>query len=299
MKAIGIDIGGTKIETQVFDNDWQVAARARMDTPHDYSALVAAVAGQVAWAKAEAGALPVGIGSAGLVHPSTGRMIAANLAANGHRFGADLDAAIGCGVTLLNDCRALALSEAVFGAGRGADTVAAVILGTGVSGGVIHGGALRDGPTGTGGEIGHVAAPAHLIAAYDLPIYDCGCGRRGCVETYICGPGLVRLAHHITGLDVTPRDIAARKADDMAQVWGVWCALVGEVLHGLVVTLDPDIIILGGGLSLIDGVAQDVQAAAQAAQFADFTVPPVVIAQGGDTSGARGAAYAAWSAHHD
>lgn len=298
MTAIGVDVGGTKIETQIFDDDWQVAARARVDTPRDYPALVAAVADQVAWAEAEAGVLPVGVGSAGLVHPSTGRMIAANLAANGHRFGSDLDAAVGRAVTLLNDCRALALSEAVFGAGRGAATVVAVILGTGVSGGVIQDAALRDGPTGTGGEIGHMAAPAHLVAEHGLPIVDCGCGRRGCVETYLSGPGLVRLARHFTGQDVTTRDIAARKAGDMAQVWSVWCALAGEVLHGLTLTLDPDVIVLGGGLSLIDGVAQDVRAAAQAAQFADFDVPPVVIAQGGDTSGARGAAFAAWSAAH-
>lgn len=297
MTAIGVDIGGTKIEVQVFGDDWAVLDRRRVATPSDYPALVGAVAKQVSWADEVAGqAVPVGIGSAGLIHPHTGRMIAANLAAHEQAFVDDLTHAIGRTFLFLNDCRALALSEAVFGAAQGHRCVLALILGTGVSGGLIIEGAVHSGPSGTGGEIGHMAAPAHVVEQYDLPIWDCGCGRRGCLETYVSGPGLVRLAQHVTGQVVSAPDIAVRRDGDMAQVWAMWCALVGDMIQGLTVTVDPDVVVLGGGLSKIDGVAQDLQKATAQAQFADFAVPPVVVAQGGDSSGARGAAFAAWRA---
>jgi len=116
------------------------------------------------------------------------------------------------------------------------------------------------------------------------------------VETYIAGPGLVRIAKHMLGLDLTPIEIAARRGGDTADVWAVWCALTADLLHSLTLTVDPDLIVLGGGLSGIDGIVADLTAAAQAAQIGDFAVPPIVLAQGGETSGARGAAYAAWQA---
>lgn len=300
MTAIGLDLGGTKIETQVFGDDWSVVARQRCDTPGEYSALVAAVAGQIRWAEGQAGgAVPVGIGAAGLVHPQTGLVLAANLAANGHAFPADIAGAVARPLVYINDSRAFALSEAVFGHGKHHRTVMALILGTGVGGGVVVDRMILQGGTQTGGEFGHTAAPAHLLAEHGLPIWPCGCGRAGCVETYIAGPGLVRLAKHMTGQDVSPPQIAARRSGDMAQVWRVWCDLTGDLLHTLTLSVDPDVIVLGGGLARIDGVVDDLGAAAQRAQFGGFSVPPVVLAQGGDTSGARGAAYAAWQAHGD
>lgn len=295
MIAVGIDLGGTKIETQVFGADWQIAAQQRVATPGTYDALVAALAAQIGWAASQAGAdLPVGIGAAGLVNPATGLALTANLCASGRPLPHDIAAAAGRPITYVNDCRALALSEAVFGAGRGQHTVMSLILGTGVGGGVTVGGALPVGPSHAGGEYGHTSAPAHLVAAHALPVVTCGCGRPGCIETYIAGPGLQRLARHLTGQTATPADIAAHKDAEMAGVWTLWCDLVADLLRSLTLTLDPDIVVLGGGLSRIAGVVPDLTAALDRARMGDFTVPPIVLAEGGDTSGARGAAYAAW-----
>lgn len=295
MIAAGLDIGGTKIETQLFDDRWEQVARTRIATPERYDDLVAAVADQIAWAHESAGVqVPVGIGAAGVVNPDTGRVLAANLVASGQAFPADIAAAAGHAVTYMNDCSALGLSEAVFGAGQGHRNVVSVILGTGIGGGMAIDGVVPAGPTGLGAEFGHIAAPAHVVAAYNLPVWDCGCGRAGCIETYLAGAGLQRLAQHVTGLAMAPEQIAARRTGDMAQVWEIWCAMSGEFIHTLTLVADPDVIVLGGGLSKIDGIADDMTRAAQAAQLAGFGVPPIVLASGGDTSGARGAAYAAW-----
>jgi predicted NBD/HSP70 family sugar kinase len=295
MTAIGIDLGGTKMEAQVFDDTWGIIARDRRPTPQNYDELVKDVAELVAWAESQAGGVvPVGIGAAGLVHPETGLALTANLVATDHPFPADIERVAGRSITYVNDCRALALSEAVFGQGKGLNTVVSLILGTGIGGGIAVDGAILNGPTQTGGEFGHTSAPAHLIAEHDLPIRRCGCGRMGCIETYIAGPGLARLAKHLTGKDVTPPEIAARRDDDMGAVWQVWCDLTADLLHSLTLVADPDLIVLGGGLTHIDGITDDLTAAAKRAQIGDFGVPPVVLALGGDTSGARGAAYAAW-----
>lgn len=295
MTTAGIDIGGTKIEVQVFDQNWVEVARHRVATPKDYPSIVAAVGDQIDWAAGKAGPISaVGIGAAGLVHPETGHAFTANLAASGHPFPADIAKRAGRDVTYVNDCRALALSEAVFGAGKDKRTVMALIIGTGVGGGIAVDQALLPGPTATGGEFGHTSAPAHIVAAHGLPLYQCGCGRMGCIETYIAGPGLERLAKFVTGADITTKDIAARRDADMAQVWSIWCAFTAEMIHSLTLTVDPDVIVLGGGLSAIPGVIEDLTVAAGQTQIAGFNPAPIVLAQGGDASGARGAAYAAW-----
>jgi N-acetylglucosamine kinase len=300
MNAIGIDLGGTKMEAQVFDDAWSVAVRRRLDTPKDYADLVTELADLIRWADAQtSGTVPVGIGAAGLVNPKTGLALTANLVATGQLFPADIACTIGRPVTYMNDCRALALSEAIFGQGKGRRTVMALILGTGVGGGIAVDGAILQGPTHTGGEFGHTSAPAHLVAKHDLPIWRCGCGRMGCIETYIAGPGLVRLAKHILGTDLTTVEIAARRNIDTGPVWQVWCDFSADLLHSLTLTADPDLIVLGGGLTHIDRLVEDLSAAARRAQIGDFAVPEIVLAQGGETSGARGAAYAAWQAHHD
>lgn len=300
MKAAGIDLGGTKIEVQVFDDDWQVAVRHRVSTPTDYGDLVRAIADQIAWADNQAGTtIPVGIGAAGLLNPATGHVLTANLCASGKPLPSDIAKTVGRPVAYLNDCRALALSEAVFGVGRGHHTVMALILGTGIGGGVAIGREILHGPTRTGGEFGHTAASAQLVAQYRLPIVPCGCGRMGCVETYISGPGMTRIAKAMTGQDVAPPHIAAARNGNMAEVWSAWCALTGDLLRNLILTVDPDVIVLGGGLSQIDEVATALYDAAKLAQIGDFDVPAIVLAEGGDTSGARGAAYAAWQVEHD
>ena len=280
-----------------FDDDWQVVARDRVPTPQTYDALVDALVAQIGWADARAGqTLPVGIGAAGLLNPVTGHAFTANICASGRPLPRDVTDRIGRPVTYINDCRALALSEAIFGRGKGYRTVMSLIIGTGVGGGVATNGELMCGPANTGGEFGHVSAPAHLVCAHDLPIFTCGCGRAGCIETYIAGPGLTRLAEAKLGRALRPPElIAARATDPAAQaVWALWCDLTADLLRSLAMTIDPDMIVLGGGLSQIDGLIPDLEAASVAAQLGDFAMPPLFLAEGGDTSGARGAAYAAF-----
>lgn len=296
MIAGGIDLGGTKIEAQVFDAGWTRMDRRRIDTPKVYPELVAAMAEQVAWITERAGgAVPVGVAAAGLVNPRTGQAFTANLCATGHPFPADISAAAGRHVTYVNDCRALTLSEAIFGAAKGMSPVAGLILGTGIGGGVAVDGRLVPGPAMVGGEFGHFAAPAHIVAAHGLPVVRCGCGRMGCTETYIAGPGLSRVAKHLTGRDLTPPEIAAGKESDaeLAKLWALWCELVAELLMTLTFVIDPAAIVLGGGLSKVPGVERDLSAALMRAQLPGFAIPRVMIAEAGDASGARGAAYAA------
>lgn len=296
----GIDLGGTKIESQLFAPGWRRMDRRRRDTPGDYAGLVAALAEEVAWLRAQ-GAAAVGLALPGLTDPATGFAITANLPATGLPLRADVMAAAGGALTLVNDARAFALSEAALGAGAGLSPVLGVILGTGFAGGVAAGGRLIAGAGGFGGEFGHVAVAAHVLAQAGLPLWRCGCGRPGCAEAYVAGPGLTRIAQALTGRALTPRDIAAARGHDAAaaRIWQTWCAIAAEALLAPVLTVDPAVIVLGGGLSQVPGVADDLAAALRAAQIPGLTVPPVRIAAGGDSSGARGAALAAWQEGQD
>ncbi len=300
MIAVGIDLGGTKIEAQIFDGNWACVDRRRIETPQSYDAIVKAVAKQIVWADDQAGtALPVGIGAAGLVRPATGLAYTANLDAMDRPLPADLAKAAGRDITYINDCRALALSEAVFGAGRGKSPVAGLILGTGVGGGLAIGGRLAPGFAAVGGEFGHVTASAQLITLHDLPVIKCGCGRFACTETLVSGPGLVRLARRFVGQDMTPEQVVAARAVNVmaAQAWHVWCDLVADLLITLVFTCDPAAIVIGGGLSKVPGLIGDLTDALQKVQLPGFAIPELLLAEGGDASGARGAAYAALQGH--
>ncbi|MEP3297335.1 MAG: ROK family protein [Pseudoruegeria sp.] len=296
MKVSGIDLGGTKMELQLFDEDWKVVAKERRPTPNTYGALVTGLVDLIAWGdEAAGGTVPVGIGAAGLLNPQTGLVLTANLCASGQPLPGDVATAIGRDITYINDCRALALSEAVFGAGQGHHSVMSLILGTGVGGGSVVGGELLQGPTLTGGEFGHTSAPAHLLAKYNLPLLPCGCGRQACVECYISGPGMEQIAKVITGKTMTAPTIAALKhTDAQAQkVWEIWCDLTADLILSMTLTADPDVIVIGGGLSKIEGICDILHKATATAQIGDFGAPPILLAQGGDASGARGAAYAA------
>ena len=297
MIAAGIDLGGTKIEAQVFDSGWNRLDSRRIATPKSYPDLVAAMAGQIAWIEAQVPNLPIGIAAAGLVNPATGLALTANLPATGKPFPADIAARAGRPITYVNDCRAQALSEALFGAARGYNSALSINLGTGLAGGIVIGGRLLPGPTGLGGEFGHFALAAHIVAAYELPILTCGCGRTGCTETLIAGPGLARIVAHLTGQSLTPEQIVARRGNDtrVAQAWSVWCALTAEMIHTLCLTVDPECIVLAGGLSRAPGLVEDLTGALQLAQLPGFGSPLIKLAQGGDATGARGAAYAAFA----
>ncbi len=297
MIAAGIDLGGTKIEAQVFGDDWQLAARKRWTTPKSYPDLVAAMAGAVAWCQAQAHkSLPIGVSAAGLINPVTGLALAANLAASGKPFPADIARAAGRPIAWINDCRALALSEARFGAAQGFDPALALIIGTGLSGGVVTGGQVLPAFAGLGGEVGHFPLPAGPMIAHGLPVLPCGCGRAGCTETLLSAPGLAVIALHVTGQIYTPEDVIAGRSTNagLQKTWAIWLELACDFLITLCFTIDPAVIVIGGGLSNAPHLTDDLARALQAATLKDCAIPPIRLAQGGDASGARGAAYAAW-----
>ncbi len=295
MTAIGIDIGGTKIEMQVFADDWTRIHRSRCATPKDYTALLDAIAGLVAEADTLAGPAPLGISAAGTIDRRTGLAVTSNLPAQGKPFPADLVARLGRPVAFINDCRAMALSEARLGAGRGFARVLGLVLGTGVGSGFIRNGVAEEGASGIVAELGHIALPAPLMQQHGLPLLRCGCGRMGCFETLASGPGLARLAQHLTGRALTAPEVVALRGKDPAadQVWRIWCDLIAELLVNATLTLDPDIIVLGGGLSAVEGLPADLSAALANAHIPNLALPLVSVAEGGDATGARGAALAA------
>lgn len=299
MIAAGIDLGGTKIEAQVFDSSWNRVATHRIPTPKSYDDLVAGLTAQIAWVENQAApGLPIGIAAAGLVNPVTGLALTANLPATGRPFPADIAAAAGRPILYVNDCRAQALSEAVFGAARSYHSALSLNLGTGLAGGIVVGGKLLPGTSGLGGEFGHFALPANVMATHNLPILRCGCGRMGCTETLIAGPGLSRILHHLTGTTATPEHITQTRATDAGaqRAWSIWCELTAEFIHTLCLTVDPECVVLAGGLSRAPGLTGDLTAALQRAQLPGYNVPVLRLAEGGDTTGARGAAYAAFVA---
>lgn len=291
MIAAGIDLGGTKIEAQVFAPDWSLLARHRWPTPKDYPALVAALVEAIRWVETH-GNSPVGISAAGLIHPQTGLALTSNLSATGKPFPADIAHAAGRKIAWINDCRALTLSEAILGAAKQADPAVGLILGTGVAGGVVSGGHLLPSPAATGGEFGHFPLAAAPITAHNLPILTCGCGRQGCVETYLSAPGLARIATHLTGAQHSPETIVADRAATpaFAMAWDIWLDLATEFLVTLCLTIDPQVIVLGGGLSRAPGLTDDLTRALTKASLGGFPIPAIRLAEGGDASGARGAA---------
>ncbi|MBY0351856.1 ROK family protein [Tabrizicola sp.] len=290
--SAGIDLGGTKIEAQVFAPDWSRAARHRWPTPETYPALVTAMAEAIRWCEPRGSSLPIGISAAGLINPATGLALTSNLPASGKPFAQDLAGAAGRHVAWINDCRALTLSEAMLGAAKGADPAVGLILGTGVAGGVVTGGHLLPSPAATGGEFGHFPLAAAPIAMHGLPLLTCGCGRLGCIETYLSAPGLSRIAAHLAGTGHAPETIVADRARNrhFARAWEIWLDLATEFLVTLCMTLDPQVIVLGGGLSRAPGLTDDLTARLTRATFSGFQIPSIRLAEGGDASGARGAA---------
>jgi len=292
MIAAGIDLGGTKIEAQVFAPDWSLASRQRWPTPKDYPALVTAMAESIRWCETHGPDLPVGISAAGLVNPATGLALTSNLPATGKPFPADITAAAGRSIAWINDCRALTLSEASLGAAKDADPAVGLILGTGVAGGVVTGGRLLPSPAATGGEFGHFPLAAPPIVTHGLPILTCGCGRLGCAETYLSAPGLARIATHLTGQSHSPEAIVAGRATTpaFAMAWEIWLDIATEFLMALCLTIDPQVIVIGGGLSRAPGLTEDLTRRLTEAALGGFPIPAIRLAEGGDASGARGAA---------
>jgi len=183
----------------------------------------------------------------------------------------------------------------MFGAARGFVTAMGLNLGTGLAGGFVVNGRLLASPSGTGGEFGHFPLSAGPMIRHELPLLTCGCGRVGCTETLIAGPGLARIVALKTGRQMLPQDIvAARKTDpDMAKCWAIWLELLVDLMVTLTLTLDPACVVLGGGLAHAEGLLEDMTTGLQQAQLAGYAIPVIRLAEGGDATGARGAAYAA------
>jgi len=295
----GIDIGGTKIEIAVFDSDLALRDRWRITTPQgDYDALLDAIIRLIAEADIRFGSeAAIGLGIPGLID-GQGRSLSANIpAANGHRVAVDIARRTGRTIVSENDCRCFAISEAVGGAGTGFDTVFGAILGTGAAGGLVSQGRLLRGRQGIAGEYGHLPLPAALAERYELPLRKCGCGLPACVESYVAGPGLTWLGrHHGADYRDVPSLAAAWRSGDTAALAARDCFLdiLGATFANVTMMVDPDVIVLGGGLSLLDDLVPLIPTAITHHLFAGFPAPAVVPARFGDASGARGAAILAW-----
>ena len=285
---IGVDLGGTKIEVVALDAAGRILLRRRRPTPPDYSGVIAAVAGLVAGAETELGATgTVGVGIPGSLSPRTGLVRGANSTwLNGGRLDADLAVALGRPVRLSNDANCLALSEAADGAAAGASSVFAVILGTGVGGGIVIGGRLVEGFNRIGGEWGHNPLP--WMTEREHPGPACWCGKRGCIETFLSGPALAADAdgpgaRDASGLprrdDPAAKAALARHTDRLARA-----------LAAVVNLLDPEVIVLGGGLSNMAHLFAELPGLLPRHVFSDVVRTRILPAAHGDSSGVLGAA---------
>jgi fructokinase len=289
---IGIDLGGTKIEILALDPSGTARLRQRVPTPAGYDTTLQAMAGLVRDVERQIGTTAtVGIGIPGAISPATGLVKNANSTAlNGHPLDRDMARLLGREVRVENDANCLVLSEAADGAAAGARVVFGVILGTGCGGGLVVDGKVIPGRQRITGEWGHTPLP--WMTADEFPGHACWCGARGCLETYLSGPGLAadcdgpgaRDASNIPARaaagDTRARAALARHADRL-----------GRGLAVIVTLLDPDVIVLGGGLSNMAHLYDDVPAIMRRHVFSDVCDTPVVRAMHGDSSGVRGAAW--------
>jgi fructokinase len=236
---------------------------------------------------------PVGVGIPGVISPATGLVKNANSTwLIGHAFDHDLEARLGRPVRLMNDANCFALSEAADGAARGADVVFGVILGTGVGGGIVVAGRPLNGVQFVAGEWGHNPLP--WPRDDERPGPTCYCGRSGCVETFLSGPGMARDHERVTGRRATTREIssAADHGDPAAQATvGRYVERLGRSLAVVINILDPEVVVLGGGMSNLSGLAAATSEALVPWVFTDTVTTRIVKNAHGDSSGVRGAAW--------
>jgi fructokinase len=258
---IGVDLGGTKIEAIALDGASEVG-RLRISTPrHDYTGTVDAIASLVAALEERAGArATVGIGIPGTVSPATGLVKNANSVwLIGMPLVCDLERRLDRPVRIANDANCFAVSEALDGAGAGADIVFGVIVGTGTGAGIVVRGHVLTGPNGTAGEWGHNPLPWPNDDEYPGP--PCYCGRHGCIETFLSGPGLSADHERRTGLRCSPPEIVARAASGDRAAEDTLIGYEGRMARALAAVinmLDPDVIVLGGGMSNIERLYESV-----------------------------------------
>lgn len=294
---IGIDLGGTKTEAILMGAGSAILARERLPTPADYAGQIATLAALVARMEAAAGqgGLPVGIGHPGAISPATGRIKNANsLCLNDQPLKQDLERALGRAVRMANDADCLAVSEAADGAAAGARSVFAVILGTGVGGGIVIDGRLLSGPNAIAGEWGHNPLPWPRPDWDEVPGPLHWDGRHGVIEAWLSGPGLA--ADHARRHGGTRRGediVAGADAGDATCVDSLlrYEDRLARALASVINLLDPEVIVLGGGLSRLPRLYQNLPRQWQAWIFSDRVDTRLVPALHGDSSGVRGAAW--------
>jgi fructokinase len=296
---IGVDLGGTKIEAAALHPDGRLLQRLRRPTPRgDYDATLAAIAALVAELEQSAGPVPcVGVGTPGALSPFSGRLRNANSVwLNDRALGEDLRRVLKRPVHIANDADCFALSEAVDGAAAGAATVFGVIIGTGTGGGVVVGGRLLQGPNAIAGEWGHNPLP--WPGPDELPGPACYCGKHGCIETFVSGPGLSADLARSDGRRLEASAIAAAAADgDSAAEAALrrYEERLARSLASVINIIDPDAIVLGGGLSNLQRLYRSLPVLIPRYLFSDGFATRIVAPRFGDASGVRGAA---WLCNH-
>ena len=297
MPRLGIDLGGTKIEGLVLDDNGGERVRRRVPTPRDgYDATVRAIATLVSGLAEEAGVggnVPVGVAIPGTLSPASGLVKNANSTSLiGHPLDRDLERALGRRVRVANDANCFALSEAVDGAGAGYEVVFGVILGTGTGGGIVVGGRVLTGPNSVAGEWGHNPLP--WPTPEEMPGPECYCGKRGCIETFLSGPGFTADFRRASGREASPKEIAtAAGAGEVAAMAAMarYARRAAKALASVINVLDPDVIVLGGGVSNVTALYEAVPKLWGEYAFSDVVKTPLVRNRHGDSSGVRGAAW--------
>ncbi|MGF1474236.1 MAG: ROK family protein [Geminicoccaceae bacterium] len=293
--ALGIDLGGTKVEIVALDGAGDVTARHRVSTPRDdYRATIEAIANLVEKVERDLGQPgTLGVGHPGSVSPYTGLIRNANSTwLNDQRLDHDLKERLDRDIAFANDANCLALSEATDGGGAGAPVVFAVILGTGVGGGVVVHGRLVGGHNGNAGEWGHNPLP--WPEASEFPGPACWCGLEGCIETWLSGTGLRADYKRASGEAITGEQIVERASQGETLAVDIlkrYSARLGRATASIINVIDPDVIVLGGGVSRIDSLYETVPGFWSRYVFSDDIRTKLVPAVHGDSSGVRGAAW--------
>jgi fructokinase len=292
---IGIDLGGTKIEGIAIDAQGLEQQRQRIPTPKgSYEPIVQAVKHLVLDIEKSCGQKgTVGVGIPGAISPPTGLVKNANtVELIGHPLDKDLGQALGREVRVANDANCFALSEATDGAGAGGQVVFGVIIGTGVGGGIVVDGRILTGPHAIAGEWGH--NPLAWPRDDERPGHSCFCGRPGCNESFLAGPSLARDHRLATGQDLKAPEIAARAEAGDKEALATMVRYEDRMARALAViinVLDPDYVVLGGGVSNIERLYREVPKVLPKYVFSDLATTPIVKAKYGDSSGVRGAAW--------
>jgi fructokinase len=291
---IGIDLGGTKIEAVALDHEGTMVARQRVPTPRSYDGTIHAITTLVQDIERTLGHTgSVGLGIPGTVVPHTGLVKNANSTwLIGQPLQSDLATALDREVRIQNDANCFALSEAADGAAAGAAVVFGVIMGTGVGGGIVINGQVLTGHNLIGGEWGHNPLPWPQHGEVHGP--QCYCGKHGCIETWISGPGVVADHARHYGEALSAPDIMAAASHGEPNAVATRTRLVHRAARSLATiinVLDPDVIVLGGGLSNTEGLAAELEREVAPWVFSDSITTRIVTNRHGDSSGVRGAAW--------